>query len=66
MAGNRSTAAACTPAQSRWLSVVWASMATGPSSWGRAATSSGVSTRWIDAGATAIVPTASSWPSWPT
>jgi hypothetical protein len=66
MAGKRSIAAACTPAQSRWLRVVWASIATGPSIAGSAATSAGVSTRWIASGATAIVPTASSWPSWPT
>ena len=33
---------------------------------GRASTSATDSTRWMASGATAIVPTASSWPSWPT
>ena len=66
MSGNRSRAASATSAQSRWLRVVWASRATGSSKSGRAATSSVDSTRWIACGATAMVPTASSWPSWPT
>ena len=64
--GNRSLVASSTPVQSRCESVVWASTATGSSKSGRAATSSIDSTRWVASGATAIVPTASSWPSWPT
>ncbi len=66
ISGKRSWVASSTPSQSRWLSVVWASMAIGSVNSGRAATSSTLSTRWIESGATAIVPTASSWPSWPT
>ena len=65
--GKRAWAASRTPAHSSWLSVVWARRATGVSS-ARSSepTSASVSTRRTDAGATAIVPTASSWPSWPT
>ena len=64
--GNRSRTRTATPSQSRWLSVVWASSATGSANSGRASTSSIDSTRLIASGATAIVPTASSWPSCPT
>ena len=64
--GQRSWVASRTPFQSVWLSVVWASIATGSSKSGRASTSATDSTRWMASGATAMVPTASSWPSWPT
>jgi hypothetical protein len=63
--GNRVLVASATSAQSRCDSVVWASRATGVSNGGSASTSSTDSTRWIDSGATAMVPTASSCPSWP-
>ena len=61
--GNRSRVASATSDQSRWLKVVWASRATGVSNGGSSATSSIDSTLWIESGATAMVPTASSWPS---
>ncbi|TPW14181.1 MAG: hypothetical protein FD127_1566 [Acidimicrobiaceae bacterium] len=58
--------ASATSYQSRCDSVVWASSATGSVKPGRASTSSTLSTRLIESGATAMVPTASSCPSWPT
>ena len=64
--GYLAVTAWATPDQSRCDKVVWASRATGSSNCGRASTSRTLSTRLIDSGATAIVPTASSWPSWPT
>ncbi len=64
--GKRSAARSATADQSRWDSVVWASSATGWSKPGRASTSATDSTMSMASGATAMVPTASSWPSWPT
>ena len=64
--GKRAAVASATWDQSRWLRVVWASRATGCSNGGRASTSASDSTRWMASGATAMVPTASSCPSWPT
>ena len=58
--------ASATSSQSRCDRVVWASRATGSSKRGSASTSATDSTRLMAWGATAMVPTASSWPSWPT
>ena len=66
ISGKRSFVASATSAQSRCESVVWARSATGVSKAGSASTSAIDSTRCTASGATAMVPTASSWPSWPT
>ncbi len=62
-------AASMSPRHSSWLRVVWASRATGVSPASRspsASRSASVSIRRTASGATAMVPTASSWPAWPT
>ena len=64
--GKRRRVCSSTPSHSRCERVVWARTATGSLNSGRAATPLAFSTRWMASGATAIVPTASSWPSWPT
>ena len=64
--GKRRLVYSSTPSHSRCESVVWARMATGVLNSGRAATILAFSTRWMASGATAMVPTASSWSSWPT
>ena len=67
--GNRSRARFMMSDHSSWLSVVWASNATGaPGVISAAASSTSASkrTRRTESGATAMVPTASSWPSCPT
>ena len=64
--GKRARAASLMPAHSSWFSVVWASRATGVAGSGRPSTSSSCCTSRAASGATAMVPTASSWPWCPT
>ena len=68
--GNRCRAASMRPRHSSWLKVVWASRATGVPSASRSSERrrdpSSRSSRCTDSGATAMVPTASSCPAWPT
>ncbi len=64
--GNRSRSAATVSLVSSTDRVVWDSQATlaGSRTWTEVL-SAGPSTRWMLAGASPVVPTTSSWPSWP-
>ena len=65
-AGNRSPSARTVSSVSSTDSVVWDSQTTRSGSRTcTPATSAGPSTRWMCSGASPVVPTTSSWPSWP-
>ena len=66
MFGKRSRRRAITPAVSSTERVVWVMKATRSGlSISSRSTSSIVSTRTIESGASPVVPSTSSWPSWP-